>query len=200
MMTPEIIRHLSQDNTLKTVIDHTVPYDWGTGESVYTDLLGSIISQQLSVKAAATIQNRFLALFDNGQPQPEQLLRLELTTLRAVGLSQQKSSYMRHVATFFLEENILDKDWSTLEDDEIIRYLTQIKGVGKWTVEMILMFTLNRPDVLPVDDLGIQNSMKKLYGIADTGKILRQRMVEVAECWRPYRTYACRYLWKWKDQ
>lgn len=200
MMTPEIIRHLSQDNTLKTVIDCTVPYDWGTGESVYADLLGSIISQQLSVKAAATIQNRFIALFEDGYPHPGQLLQLEPTTLRAAGLSQQKSSYMHHVAAFFLEENILKKDWSVLEDDEIIRYLTQIKGVGKWTVEMILMFTLNRPDILPVDDLSIQNAMKKLYSIQETGKALRQRMVELAECWRPYRTYACRYLWKWKDQ
>lgn len=184
---------------MKQVLESVEMFQWGTGNDVYSDLLESIVSQQLSVKAAATIHGRFIALFEDGFPHPEQLLALDVPTLRSVGLSNQKASYMRNVAEFFVQENLQAIDWSGFTDEEIIKKLTAIKGVGRWTVEMILMFTLNRPDVLPVDDLGIQNAMKRLYGLEETGKILRARMVELAEPWRPYRTYACRYLWKWKD-
>ena len=84
-------------------------------------------------------------------------------------------------------------------DDEIIQFLSQIKGVGKWTVQMLLMFTLGRPDVLPLDDLGIQQGMVKIFGLQETGKDLKNKMVECAEPWRPWRTIACRYVWRWKD-
>lgn len=172
---------------------------WGSGKDVYYDLLESIVSQQLSVKAAATIHGRFMALFEDGIPYPEKLLALDVPTLRSVGLSNQKASYMHNVAAFFVQEKLHGANWDTLTDEEIIQKLTKIKGVGRWTVEMILMFTLGRPDVLPVDDLGIQQAMKRLYELEETGKALRARMVEIAEPWRPYRTHACRYLWKWKD-
>lgn len=172
---------------------------WGSGTDVYFDLLESIVSQQLSVKAAATIHGRFVGLFEDGLPHPEKLLALDVPTLRAVGLSNQKAGYMLNVANFFVTEKLHGVDWSTMTDEEIIKRLTAIKGVGRWTVEMILMFTLNRPDILPVDDLGIQNAIKRLYELEETGKALRIRMVEIAEPWRPYRTHACRYLWKWKD-
>lgn len=199
MITPEIILHLSQDSYLKRVLESVEMFQWGTGTDVYFDLLESIVSQQLSVKAAATIHGRFIGLFEDGFPHPEKLLALDVPTLRSVGLSNQKAGYMHNVAEFFVQENLQAADWSVFTDEEIVKKLTAIKGVGRWTVEMILMFTLNRPDVLPVDDLGIQNAMKRLYGLEETGKILRARMVELAEPWRPYRTYACRYLWKWKD-
>lgn len=199
MITPEILLHLSQDAHLKKVLDAVEMFQWGTGTNVYCDLLESIVSQQLSVKAAATIHGRFIHLFEDGFPHPEKLLALDVPTLRAVGLSNQKASYMLNVANFFVQENLQSADWSAFTDEEIIQKLTKIKGVGRWTVEMILMFTLSRPDVLPVDDLGIQQSMKRLFELEETGKALRARMVELAEPWRPYRTYACRYLWKWKD-
>ena len=86
-----------------------------------------------------------------------------------------------------------------MDNEEIIRYLTQIKGVGQWTVEMILMFSLNRPDVLPLDDLGIRMAIAKLYDISETGKDMHRRMTEIAEAWQPYRSYACLYLWRHKD-
>lgn len=199
MATQEIIQHLSKDKKLKKVIATTELYEWTGGGSVYSDLLGSIISQQISVRAAATIQERFLNLFDDGHPHVEQVLDFDEEKLRSVGLSRQKASYIQNIAAFFKEENLLDYDWSKHEDEEIIKLLTQIKGVGQWTVEMILMFTLNRPDILPLDDLGIRNSMIKLYNVEETGKALKPRLAEIAEAWRPYRTYACRYLWKWKD-
>jgi DNA-3-methyladenine glycosylase II len=91
-------------------------------------------------------------------------------------------------------------DWSGMSEEDIIAFLTQIKGVGKWTVEMLLMFSLGRTDILPVDDLGIQQGIKRLYALEETGKELKKRMIEIAEPWRPYRTYACRYLWRFKDQ
>ncbi len=199
MATQEIIQHLSKDKKLKKVIVSTELYKWTGGGSVYSDLLGSIISQQISVRAAATIQERFLNLFDDGYPHVEQVLGFDEERLRSVGLSRQKASYIRNIAEFFKQENLLDYNWSKHEDEEIIKLLTQIKGVGQWTVEMILMFTLNRPDILPLDDLGIRNAMIKLYEVEETGRALKPRLMEIAEVWRPYRTYACRYLWKWKD-
>lgn len=199
MATQEIIQHLSKDKQLKTVIESTELYEWTGGGSVYADLVGSIISQQISIRAAATIQERFLNLFEDGYPHVEQVLGFDEERLRSVGLSRQKASYIRNIAEFFKQENLIDYDWSRHEDKEIIKLLTQIKGVGQWTVEMILMFTLNRPDILPLDDLGIRNSMIKLYNVEETGRALKPRLVEIAEVWRPYRTYACRYLWKWKD-
>jgi DNA-3-methyladenine glycosylase II len=163
-------------------------------------LIRSIISQQLSVKAASTIYGRFLDLFENNYPHPEGVIQMEPETMRGVGLSRQKSSYIKNVASFFTEEKIIKKDWSTESDHDVIKTLTQIKGVGNWTVEMILMFTLDRPDVFPVDDLGIQQAMIALYDIEAEKKELKNRLIEISEQWRPYRTLACRYLWEWKDQ
>ncbi len=199
MMTPAILLHLSKDNQLKNVLESVEMIHWGGGTDVYFDLLESIVSQQLSVKAAATIHKRFVGLFEDGFPHPEKLLALDVPTLRAVGLSNQKAGYMQNVADFFVKEKLQDTDWAALTDEEIVQKLTQIKGVGRWTVEMILMFTLQRPDIFPIDDLGIRQAMIRLYGLEETGKALRTRLVELAEPWRPYRTHACRYLWKWKD-
>lgn len=199
MITPEILLHLSKDSHLKRVIESVEMIHFGSGTDVYFDLLESIVSQQLSVKAAATIHGRFVGLFEDKLPHPEKLLALDVPTLRAVGLSNQKAGYMLNVAEFFAKEKLHGVDWSALSDEEIIQKLTQIKGVGRWTVEMILMFTLNRPDVFPIDDLGIRNAMIRLYELEETGKALRIKLVELAEPWRPYRTHACRYLWKWKD-
>jgi DNA-3-methyladenine glycosylase II len=168
-------------------------------DDVYFALLESIVSQQLSVKAADTIFRRFLLLFDNGYPDAGKLMHLDETTLRSAGLSGQKVAYLQNVARFSLESGLSYEKISALTDEELLAYLTQIKGVGKWTVEMLMMFVLQRPDVFPVDDLGIQNAMKKIYGLTGTGKELKTKMLATAEAWRPHRTLACRYLWRWKD-
>ncbi|MCU0445956.1 MAG: DNA-3-methyladenine glycosylase 2 family protein [Microscillaceae bacterium] len=195
-----MLEHLSQDLILKPVIEQIKLPDYTQTESdVYWALLESITSQQLSVKAADTIFKRFLALFPDNYPSPELVMVLEMEKMRAVGLSQQKSTYLKNVAHFALDKGL---DWQTLQtktDSEVIDYLTVIKGVGKWTVEMILMFTLHRPDVFPIDDLGIQNAMVKLYNLSSTGKELKKEMLKIAENWSPYRTLACRYLWRWRD-
>lgn len=166
---------------------------------MYVVLLESIVSQQLSVKAADTIFKRFLGLFENNYPNPTTLLKFSLDELRAVGLSRQKASYLQAVAQFHQTKGM---DYTTLKDktdEEIIQYLTQIKGVGKWTVEMLLIFALQRPDVFAVDDLGIRQAITKLYGLQEAGKELSQKMLALAENWKPQRSLACRYLWRWKD-
>ncbi|MFM9950438.1 MAG: DNA-3-methyladenine glycosylase family protein [Saprospiraceae bacterium] len=199
-MVPEAARlHLSNDERLRPLVAAIQPVASQSVGDLYAELVESIIYQQLSIKAAATIHKRFLGLFPEGYPVPEALVKLDTELLRGVGLSYQKANYVRNVAEFFMAENLIGYNWNDHEDEEILRRLTQIKGVGRWTVEMILMFTLKRPDVFPMDDLGVQNSMIKLYGLTETGKALRQRMIEIAETWRPYRSWACVYLWRWKD-
>lgn len=198
-MHQKAIQHLSKDPLLKDVITTVVLPETQKSEEVYNSLLRSIVSQQLSVKAAATIYQRFLNSFIDQNPSPKILLTKSLEELRAVGLSKQKAGYMQNIAHFAQQNNFDKIDWKTYSDDEIIQLLTQIKGVGTWTVQMMLMFTLKRTDVFPSADLGIQQAMQKLYGIEGKGKTLINKMNELAKPWQPYRTIACQYLWKWKD-
>lgn len=169
-------------------------------QDVYLALLESIVSQQLSVKAADTIFKRFLGLFKDGYPNPQILMEMDLPALREVGLSRQKATYLQAVATFHLTYSLDYQTFAGKTDTEIIEYLTQIKGVGKWTVEMLLIFVLQRPDVFAVDDLGIQNAIKKLYRLDLVGKELKAEMQALSTKWQPHRSLACRYLWRWKDE
>ena len=193
------LRHLSEHDRLRIVIEQVVMPEFMPSRRIYYDLLESIVSQQLSVKAADVIFKRFLNLFPDQYPHPDQVLAIEFDQLRGVGLSSQKAAYLRNVAQFSLEHDLENHAWDRMSEAEIIQFLTQIKGVGKWTVEMLLMFTLGRLDIFPVDDLGIQQGMRRLFLIEETGKQLKNRMIELAEPWRPYRTIACRYLWRYKD-
>lgn len=199
-MKKEIITHLSKDPKLKTLINTVEIQPLAERGDLYSSLIRAIVGQQLSVKAASTIYGRFIELFEDGYAYPEELLAMDLPTLRSVGLSRQKSGYIQNIAQFFTENKLQDKDWSAMTDDEIIDFLTPIKGVGKWTVQMILMFTLHRDDVFPVDDLGIQNAMRSLYEMEETGRAFKAKMKEISLPWQPYRTHACRMLWRWKDQ
>ena len=156
----KVISHLQKDKRLNTLIETIELPDLQADGDVYSALTRSIVSQQLSVKAAATIYGRFLNLFEDNYPIAEKVITYSLEELRAVGLSRQKASYLQNTANFFIENENLD--WDSMTDEAIIEYLTQIKGVGKWTVEMILMFTLSRLDILPLDDLAIRNRMIKL--------------------------------------
>lgn len=166
---------------------------------VYFTLLESIVSQQLSVKASDTIFQRFISLYPANYPSAELLFGTETEKLRSVGLSFQKAAYLKNVAAFALNNDLSYETLNQFSDEEIISLLTQIKGVGRWTVEMLLMFTMNRPDVFPYDDLVIRNNIIKLYQIEGKGAELKKKIFSVAENWRPYRTLACKYIWKWKD-
>ncbi|GAB4497635.1 MAG: DNA-3-methyladenine glycosylase [Saprospiraceae bacterium] len=199
MNSEDALLHLKQHEKLRTLIESIEVPDFTPSRKVYFDLLESIVSQQLSIKASATIFNRFCALFPDNYPHPDHLSSIEMERLRSAGLSNQKATYLQNVALFSLQYDLENYDWNVMNDEEIIDFLTQIKGVGKWTAQMILMFSIGRPDVFPVDDLGIQQAIARLYQLDEKDKKFKQKMIELAEPWRPYRTIASRYLWRWKD-
>jgi len=158
-------------------------------------LVGAIVSQQLSTKAAATIFGRFVALFPDGHiPHAPAIHALDDATLRGVGLSGQKVGYLRDLCTRIADGRLQLEELEALDDELVIERLTSVKGFGRWTAEMFLMFRLHRPDVLPAGDLGIVNAIQRLYGLRkrpDPKKILK-----LGEAWRPYRSVASWYLWQ----
>ncbi|MFT5724182.1 MAG: DNA-3-methyladenine glycosylase II [Bacteroidia bacterium] len=162
---------------------------------IYMSLMHSIVSQQLSTKVADIIWHRFLELFPNREPTPTMVVNQEFQTLRAVGLSGAKSNYIQNVAQFALSNDMLIDKLVLMSDEEVISYLTAIKGVGKWTVQMTLMFPLDRPNVFPIDDLGIQTKMKSWYNLKSEKKQLKTEMEAIALKWEPFRSLACKYLW-----
>jgi DNA-3-methyladenine glycosylase II len=168
----------------------------GLADAQHTDpfkaLLHAIISQQLSTKAAATIAGRFDALFD-GTPTPAAVAATPDEQLRAVGLSGQKLAYMRDLSQRVLDGRLPLASLDAMTDDEVIAALTEVKGIGRWTAEMFLMFRLHRPDVLPVGDLGIVKAVQKAYGLRKLPTA--ERITRIGEPWRPYRSIACWYLW-----
>ena len=161
-------------------------------EDAFTALTHSIISQQLSTKAAATIARRFAALF-GGIPTPAAVALVDDAQLRAVGLSSQKIRYMRDLCSRVADGSLTLEKVNELSDEDVIQSLTQIKGIGRWTAEMFLMFRLHRPDVLPVDDLGILKAVQRAYGLRTLPRA--ERLTKIGEPWRPYRSVACWYLW-----
>ncbi len=196
----EILQYLEKDIVLHQAIqklDIEVKPEFDI--DVYFALLQSIVSQQLSTKVARIIFNRLTDLFVDGYPKAEQLLITEHKVLRSIGLSNNKVNYVKNVAEFSLQNNITFDYLLLKTDNEIIEYLTQIKGVGKWTVQMILMFPMDRPNVFPVDDLGIQNGMKDLYQVNLEKKELKLKLIEIAQKWHPYKTLASKYIWKIGD-
>ncbi len=161
---------------------------------IFCGLVEAIVSQQLSTRAAATIYGRVRALLpDGGAPTPEALMSLPDDALRGAGLSRQKLAYMRDLSRKMLDGSINAQALSAMTDDEIVAELTKIKGIGRWTVEMLLIFRLTRPDVFPVGDLGIVKAMRKTYNLRGTPNV--KRLHAIAERWRPYRTVASWYLW-----
>ncbi len=195
----EYLLHLQKDKKLAKIIGEPLPA-LQIRQNIPLRLMASIMSQQLSTKVAKVIYKRFLELYEGEEPNPQQVLDTPFETLRAIGLSNAKVNYVQNVARFCIENNITDEKLASLPNDEVIALLTQIKGVGKWTVEMLLMFTLGREDVFAVDDLGIQQAMVKTYKLpVDDKKALKEKMVKISAKWKPFRTYACMHLWNWKD-
>ena len=161
-------------------------------EDAFTALTHSIISQQLSTKAAATIARRFDALF-GGIPTPAAVALVDDAQLRTVGLSSQKIRYIRDLCSRVADGSLTLEKVNELSDEAVIQSLTQITGIGRWTAEMFLMFRLHRPDVLPVDDLGILEAVQRAYGLRKLPRA--ERLTKIGEPWRPYRSVACWYLW-----
>ena len=161
---------------------------------IFCGLVQAIISQQLSTRAAATIYGRLLTQApDSGALTPAAMLPLSDEVLRGVGLSRQKRGYLRDLAQKMVDGSVKADRLSEMSDEEVIAELTKIKGIGRWTVEMLLIFRLARPDILPVGDLGIVKAIQKAYGLRKTPSA--ERMQKIAESWRPYRSVASWYLW-----
>lgn len=195
----EYVTHLQKDKKLAKTIGEDL-HELKLHKNIPVRIMASIISQQLSTKVAKVIFKRFLELYKGKEPKPQQVLDTPATTLRSIGLSNAKVSYVHNVAAFCMEHKITDKKLLAMENDEIIDLLVQIKGIGRWSVEMLLMFTLGREDVFAVDDLGIQQAMCKLYKLDfENKKEMKERMLKISSKWTPYRTYACLHLWRWKD-
>lgn len=193
---PEAVDHLRRaDPVLREVIDRVGPFEPAHEPDLWRSLVGSIISQQLSVRAAATIESRVAALGDGvGFPEPQRLLALPEETLRACGLSGAKTRYVKDLAGKWLDGTLQPERIAALPDEEVIAELTRVKGIGRWTAEMVLIFTLRRPDVLPVDDLGFRNAVQRAYGLPERpGAAELQRL---GDAWRPYRSIATLYLWR----
>ena len=183
------------DSRIAGIIERAGPCELIPHEGGFTGLSSAIIGQQLSNQVANIIQTRFRKLFENELPDHGHFLKLEDSVLRKAGLSFQKIKYLRGLAHWMKSG---DLDFVALEgmDDEIaIQQLVQVKGIGRWTAEMYLMFSLNRPDVLPLGDAALEVAMKSLYGLPE--KDWEKPAISIAEKWRPWRTVACWYLYRY---
>lgn len=192
-------KHLKKDKGLAALVKGET-YTLYKRKNTAIRLIASIVSQQLSTKVAAIIFKRFIDVYKGKEPSMQALIDTPFDILRGIGLSNSKVNYVQNVAQFFISQKITDKQLYAMEPEAVIELLTQIKGVGRWTVEMLLMFSLGHEDVFAVDDLGIQQAMIKLYKIKyTTKKELQIKMLKRSMSWAPYRTYACLHLWNWKD-
>jgi 3-methyladenine DNA glycosylase/8-oxoguanine DNA glycosylase len=189
------IAHLTAvDPVLAALMARTEKPDVTLRPDPFNALVRSIMYQQLAGPAASAILRRFLAIWQNEYPTPVQLLAAPEEQLRAAGLSRQKLGYLRDLAGKFANGNLHELPWDALDDEAIISQLTTVKGIGRWSAEMFLMFSLGRPDVLPVDDLGVRKGMRKVYGLAELPKPAEMR--EIAEKWRPHRSTGSWYMWR----
>ena len=188
--------YLSQrDKKLGAVIRKIKLKRFAPERNYFYSLAESIISQQLSVKAADTITKRLIALFPRKRfPTPQDILKLPSPKLRATGVSGAKVSFLKDLARHVHDRRLNFHKFPKWTDEEIIQHLTAVHGIGRWTAEMFLMFSLGRPDVFSPGDQGLKNAIRKLYGLKK--EPTAQRMLKLAEVWRPHRTVACRYLWK----
>ncbi|MBS1651682.1 MAG: DNA-3-methyladenine glycosylase 2 family protein [Bacteroidetes bacterium] len=195
------LAHISKDEKLREVIKLVGKIKLQKQNAdIYYVLLNSIVSQQLSIKAAETIFKRFISLFKNNYPSAKILMQISDAELRAVGLSFQKISYLKNIAEFQLSKKLNEDLIIKMSDDELIEHLVQIKGVGTWTAEMILMFSMGRKNIFPVNDLGIQNGMIKIYDINKdqiTKKDFFTLLKKISKQWEPYKTLACHYIWRY---
>ena len=199
-MTPDFwapaTAHLSRrDKVLRKLIKAYPKANLVTRGDAFQTLARSIVGQQISVKAAQSIWNRFAALA--GEVKPANVAALTDEALRAVGFSGQKASYVRDLARRFNDGEVKPRRWARMDDEAIIEELVEVKGIGRWTVEMFLIFHLRRPDVLPVDDLGLRRAMERAYNAGEA--LTKDEMRAIGKAWTPYSSVATWYLWRSLD-
>ena len=182
------------DSNLEKIIKVVGKYSIKIRNDPFQSLIESIIYQQLAGKAANAIYNRFINYYDNKEITPARILNSSNDNLKKVGLSNRKIDYLKDLASHVYDGRINLEELPTMNDEEIINKLVNVKGIGRWTSEMFLIFSLGRQDVLPVTDLGVRKAMEKVYSLSELPK--PHTMIEIAEPWRPYRSIATWYLWK----
>ncbi len=194
----EARRHLLRaDPPMRETVRQVGPCRLERRGTPYQSLLRALLFQQLAGAAAAAIERRVLALFGGRVPDPEELLSINVAALRTAGISRQKAAYLQSLAEHAVGGNLRGRDLQRASDHEVIEKVTQIRGVGRWTADMLLIFCLGRPDVLPVGDLGVRRSVMEAYGLASLPD--PETMTGIAEPWRPYRSAAAWYLWRRSD-
>ena len=183
-----------QDPILGKVIRKVEVPEWNFSSNYFLALIESIVSQQLSIKAADTIFGRLKALAPSSELTAQDVLKLDSESMRNAGLSWSKVSYVKNVAEYTMKNNSVYEKFISMSDDEIVAELTKIKGVGTWTAEMFLIFTMGRPDVFSFGDLGLRKAIERLYGFKN--EQMREQTIQISNKWKPYRSIATRYLWK----
>ena len=189
---------LKRDRNMQVLIEKFGRPNFKIGQDYFQSLFRSIVFQQLSGEAAQTIYKRLVKLIpETSNLCPNEVLKIEKNDMSKAGLSSQKINYVRNLADYFENNSFQKKDVERMTDEEISRELTQIKGIGQWTVDMFLMFTLNRADILPYGDLGIQKGIMKILNKKNLPS--KKEMRNCSKKWVPYRTIACWYLWRMTD-
>ncbi|MCH8157519.1 MAG: DNA-3-methyladenine glycosylase 2 family protein [Nitrospinae bacterium] len=195
----QILEHFDRnDPVMSRVIRQVGPFKLKRNRNYFVVLCKAIVAQQISTAAAGTITARFNALFDGHSPTPERVLDLSVSILQGVGLSRQKTAYLQDLSRHFQERTIRPHRLHGLDNEEVIAQLTAVHGIGRWTAEMFLIFSLNRLDVLPVGDLGLQLGLKKLYGMRKLPTVKRMRVL--GRKWHPLETVATWYAWRTQDE
>jgi len=199
MLEVEIKKALGKDDVMSRLIDKYEVKPLPITSDIYIDMLENIVSQQLSGRVAKVIYERFLDIFPDRYPYPDLLIGKDEKVLRGVGLSNSKVRYVKSMAQFALINDLSTDRIKKMTDVEVINLLTQVKGVGVWTAQMLLIFSLGREDVFPVDDLAIKKGMVELYDLQSEGKMLTNELNEIASAWKPYRTWGTRLIWAYMN-
>ena len=189
-------RALSRDPVMRAIIRRVGPCALAPRRDYFVKLCQSIFTQQISTKVAAVLFARFRDQFPSRRPTPQRVLEIidDAETMRRCGLSRQKQAYVKDLAAHFASSEIPTRRLAGMSDDEVIETLVRVKGIGRWTGEMFLIFTLNRPDVLPVDDLGLRKGAQTIFGLKQTPDA--KKLTKLAEPWRPYRSIGTWYAWR----
>ena len=191
------LQHLKKDPVMRTIIERVGPYTMEFREPSFSTLVRSIVYQQLSGKVASVILKRLIDALPGGEVTPQNILRLRSDRMRKLGPSRAKTEYIRDLARLTAKGEVIFETLPGLQDDAVIEHLTRVKGIGVWTAHMFLMFALQRPNVLPVGDLGVRSAIRKAYGLEALPTV--KEVEEFATPWHPYCSVAAWYLWRSLD-
>lgn len=194
MSEKKAIKFLKKDPKFAKIILQVGEYNVKITKNRYRSLVEAIIAQQLSGSAAESILNRFRKLYKSNFPKPIEVLQTADTKLRKVGLSKMKVIYIKELSKKIESRHLNMRNFSSMEDEQIIEHLTNVKGIGRWTAEMFLIFSMGRWDILPVGDLGLKKGIQLMFSLNELPT--EEKIRKVADSWRPYRTVATWYIWK----